>query len=144
MKTKDKLKIYVVDDEVIYLNLFEQLLLNEGYKDITTFENGDDCINNLQHNPDVIFLDYNMDNLSGYDVLKKIKRFDPNIYVVIISGQEDIKPAVNTLKHGAFDYIQKGDDVELKIPEVLSKVFKVSEAISNSRPGLLKKVFQFL
>ncbi len=144
METKNKLKIYVVDDEIMYLGVFEQYLLNGGYKDITTFDNGDDCINSLQNKPDVIFLDYNMDNLTGYDVLKKIKRYDPNIHVIMISGQEEIKAAVNTLKHGAFDYIQKGDDTEEKIIEVLEKVMKVTEALQRSKPGLLSKVFQFL
>ena len=144
METKDRLKIYVVDDEVIYLNMFEQLLRNVGYKDISTFNNGDDCINNLHHNPDVIFLDYNMDNLTGYDVLKKVKRFNPNIHVVMISGQEEIKPAINTLKHGAFDYIQKDDNVEEKVTDVLSKVLKVTEFLQRSQPSFLRKVFQFL
>ncbi len=97
METKDKLKIYIVDDEIMYLGVFEQYLLNGGFKDITTFDNGDDCINNLQNKPDVIFLDYNMDNLTGYDVLKKIKRYDPNIHVIMISGQEEIKAVPLTI-----------------------------------------------
>jgi len=142
MSDPGKMKIFVVDDEVFYLNTFEQYIRNLGYEDVSTFENGPDCLNKLQEKPDVVFIDYNMDTFSGYEVLKKIKRFDPNIYVIMISAQNDIKPAVDALKHGAFDYIQKGDSEEDKIKDVLSRVVEVKDLLERSKPGFFKSLFK--
>ena len=142
MTTEKKIKIFLVDDEVMYLNMLNQHIRNLGYDDITLFDNGPECIDSLYENPDVIFVDYRMDTLSGYEVLKKIKRFNPNIYVVIISGQDQVSAAVDTLKHGAFDYIQKGDAEEDKIRTVLERIIAFSEYINRSKPNILKKIFQ--
>jgi DNA-binding NtrC family response regulator len=143
MKPVEQFKIFVVDDDFFFQNLFRQHLENLGYKDVTLYSSGFDCLNHLYDKPDVIFLDYNMDNLSGYEVLKKIKRFNPDIYVVMVSAQEEIKPAIDALKHGAFDYIQKGNDELTKVRQVLVKIAEVKDLLERSRPTLLKKVFQF-
>ena len=144
MDQLNELKIFVVDDEILYLSIFEQYLLNLGYKNVSTFQNGSDCLNKLLENPEVVFLDYSMGNMTGYDVLKKIKRFNPNTYVVMISGQNEIKPAVDTLKHGAFDYIQKGDNVESRIKDVMHRILVIRDALERSKPSFLKTIFQFL
>lgn len=142
MDKSKQLKIFVVDDEVFYLNILEQHIRNLGYEAVTTFNNGTDCLNQITGNPDVVFLDYSMDTLTGYDVLKKIKRYDPNIYIVMISGQEDIKSAVDTLKHGAFDYIQKGDMEEEKIKYVLERILEVKDLLKQANPNFLRKFLQ--
>ncbi len=144
MRPVEQFKIFVVDDDFFYQNVFHQQLMNLGYKNVNLYNNGYECLERLNENPDVIFLDYNMDNLSGYEVLKKIKRFNPDIYVVMISAQEEIKPAIDVLKHGAFDYIQKGDDELLKIKQVLVKITEVKDLLERSRPTILKKLFHFL
>ena len=133
MKQSDQLKIFIVDDEIIYLNIFEQYLRTLGYDDITTFVDGDECINSLTERPDVIFLDYNMEPLSGYDILKKIKRFNPDTYVIMISGQNEIKPAIDTLKYGAFDYIEKGDAEIERLNQVLNRIQVINDSIDFNR-----------
>lgn len=138
------LKIFVVDDDLYYLHLFGQYLSNLGCLRVTTFENGTDCLLQLEQQPDVIFLDYQMDTLTGYEVLKKIKRHNPNIYVVMISAQDQIKPVVDALKHGAFDYLQKGDNEPQKVKEVLERILDVKDILQRSQPSILKKIFQFL
>tara|TARA_R110002050_G_scaffold141251_1_gene266250 strand:+ start:354 stop:788 length:435 start_codon:yes stop_codon:yes gene_type:complete len=137
------LRIFVVDDEPFYLNFFQQYVVNLGYEDVSIFEDGNDCLMALNQNPDVIFLDFNMDSLNGYEVLKKIKRYDPNIYVVIISGQDKIEPAIEVLKHGAFDYIQKGDYEEIKIKEVLQRILEVRDLMVRTKPGFVKSMLRF-
>ena len=140
---ENQLKIFLVDDDLFYLNILEQHLHNLGYKDVVIYTNGTDCINNLEQNPTVIFLDYKMDTLSGYEVLKKIKRYNPNIYTVMISGQEEIKPAIDSLKHGAFDYIQKGDDMGEKLGVVLSRIEEVIDLLKREKPSFLKSLFKY-
>lgn len=142
MNKLKQLKIFVVDDEIFYLNILEQHISNLGYEQVTAFSNGTDCLNQIAENPDVVFLDYNMDTLTGYDVLKKIKRYNPNIYIVMISGQENIKAAVDTLKHGAFDYIQKGEMEEQKIEQVLDRILDVKDLLKQSNPNFFRKFLQ--
>lgn len=138
------LKIFVVDDDLYYLHLFGQYLANLGCSDVTTFENGTDCLLQLEQQPEVVFLDYQMDTLTGYEVLKKIKRHNPNIYVVMISAQDQIKPVVDALKHGAFDYLQKGDNEPQKVKEALERIIEVKDILRRAQPSILKKIFQFL
>jgi DNA-binding NtrC family response regulator len=140
----NNLSIFIVDDDMFYSTLFKKKLKNLGYENVTVFNDGDSCLKNLGMKPDVILLDYNMDNLSGYEVLKKIKRYDPNMYVVMVSAQEAIKPAVDALKHGAFDYIQKGEKEQEKIADVLARIIQVQEMLERAKPTFLKKIFQFL
>ncbi len=66
----------------------------------------------MHERPEVVTLDYSMPDMDGSEVLKKIKEVDPGIQVIIISGQEDIKTAINLIKNGAFDYIVKDDDAK--------------------------------
>lgn len=139
-----KIKIFIVDDELFCLHMYKQDIENLGYENITAFENGIDCVESLNKKPDVIFLDYKLGDMSGFEVLTKIKRFDPNIYVVMISGQDQIEPAVEALKHGAFDYIQKGDTTQARMKEVLDRIHEVKALIRKSKPGFLKSVFKFL
>lgn len=144
MTTQQSYNIFLVDDDPFYLSILEKRLLNKGYQVISSFTNGVDCLNALGEKPDVIFLDHNMDTFSGYEVLKKIKRFDPNIFVVMVSGQEDIKTAVDSLKHGAFDYILKSNDDEQKINEVLEKITIVKDLQARKKPSILKSIFSFV
>lgn len=144
MNNKQQLKIFIVDDDLFYLNILERHVSTLGYQKVTTYDNGTDCLNHLDKKPDIILLDYGMDNLTGFDVLKKIKRFDPDIYVVMISGQEEIKPAVDSLKYGAFDYIQKGESDKKNIEKVLDRIFETKNILKKSDPNFIKKLFQFL
>jgi DNA-binding NtrC family response regulator len=138
------LTIFIVDDDPFYINLFAQHLNNMGYNKVQMFDNGNDCLHQIHEKPDVIFLDYNMDTLTGYDVLKKIKRYDPNLYVVMVSAQEEIKPAIDALKHGAFDYIQKGENAVGKIKDVLQRIVTIKELLKKSKPNLIKRILSFI
>ena len=125
METNNTLKIFLVDDEPYCLHLYAQYLNNLGYTHIQYFSKSADCLDQLTLEPDLVFLDYNMDDLNGIELLKKIKHFDPNIIVVFISGQAEINVAVNALKYGAFDYIIKEKIDEDKIRGCLEKVTQI-------------------
>ncbi len=101
-------KIYVVDDDELVLKSIKRKLANYGFTDITTFDNGYDCVEHLNNKPFLILLDYQMENFNGHDVPRKIKRYNPNIHEIMLSSQRDVANAVKILKHGAFDYITKG------------------------------------
>ncbi len=141
MEQNKSFKIFLVDDDPFCLGMYEQCIRNLGYSDVQCFDNGTACLNHLTSHPAVIFLDHSMDILPGLEVLKKIKRFNPDIYVVIISGQEDVQTAVNSLKYGAFDYIVKGAGEEQRIARILDKIHEVQFLLAKRSTGILKKLF---
>jgi two-component system, NtrC family, response regulator AtoC len=99
------IKVFVVEDDVVYAEVLKhQLALNPEYE-IETFSNGEELLNNLYKKPSLITLDYTLPDFSGMQLFKKIKEFDRDLPVVVISGQEDILTAVDLLKEGAYDYI---------------------------------------
>mgnify|MGYP001166003007 FL=1 len=137
-------KIFVVDDDVFTSAIFKQHLQNLGYNDITCFSSGTLCLNHLQERPDIILLDHEMGDLTGFDVLIKIKRFDPNIYVVMVSGQEDMMTAIDSLKYGAFDYIIKGDDTTYKITKVMERIGEIHRLIQQKKNNPFNKLSNLL
>jgi DNA-binding NtrC family response regulator len=137
-------KIFVVDDDIFTSAIFKQHLQNLGYDDITCFSSGTLCLNHLQERPDIILLDHEMGDLTGFDVLIKIKRFDPNIYVVMVSGQEDMMTAIDSLKYGAFDYIIKGDDTTDKITKVMERIGEIHRLILQKKNNPFNKLSNLL
>lgn len=121
MATKD-LKIFLVDDDVFCLNLYQQFLKKLGFENITCYNGGKDCLDNLSQKPSIIFLDYNMEDMNGIDVLQSIKSHDSNITVVFISGQESVEVAVDALKYGAFDYIVKSKITPDTLQTTINKI----------------------
>ena len=141
MVTSPPLKIFLVDDEHYCLNLYAQYLNNLGYSRIQYFDKSTECLDQLGLQPDIIFLDYYMDNRNGIDMLMKIKRFDVKIPVVFISGQEDIDIAVKALKCGALDYLTKENLDETRMRVCMDKVLRLKEVVlKNSERKRLKKI----
>lgn len=112
MKNQHALRIFVLEDDVWYGSMLEHYLsLNPDYE-VKRFESSTAFFNQLHERPDVVTLDYSMPDMDGSAVLKKIREVNPDVQVIIISGQEDVGTAINLLKNGAFDYIVKDDDVK--------------------------------
>ncbi|MCA6362155.1 MAG: response regulator [Bacteroidetes bacterium] len=132
-------KIFLVDDDPFYRLIYEKMLRRLGYSKITCFEDGQQAINQLTGHPEIIFLDHVMNNMDGLDVLLKIKRINPDIYVVFISSQESISVAVDALKYGAFDYIIKGQDDQGKISNVLERIMQVRIKLHEKQMGNNRK-----
>lgn len=121
MERTKNLKFFIVDDDPFCRNFYQQHLINLGFKNSLLFDNGADCLRKLDLNPDIIFLDYDMAPLNGIEILQKVKQSNPQIHLLIISSQKDIAVINEAQKHGAYDYIPKGEnDLEM-----------ISNAISN-------------
>jgi two-component system, NtrC family, response regulator AtoC len=112
MKNGQPFKIFIVEDDTWYGSMLQHYLaLNPEYE-VKRFESPTDFFAQLHENPSVVTLDYSLPDCDGSEVLKKIKDFNPEIRVIIISGQEDVATAIDLLKNGAFDYIVKDDDTK--------------------------------
>ena len=131
MQTVKLPKFFIVDDDPFCRMRYNQHLQNLGFKDNILFDNGLDCINKLNLQPDIIFLDYDMRPYNGLEVIEKINRLNPDIYLILISGQKDMQVAVNALKSGAFDYVIKGEDDLDKISSALQKMFMKTKHLTR-------------
>lgn len=117
-----KLKIFIADDDIFCLNLYEQFLRNLGYTNITCFNSGDDCMEQINEQPALVFMDYSMEGLNGIEVLKKIKAFDSHIMVYIVSGQEISLVAKEALQYGALEYVIKASLSPDKMTAIMKRV----------------------
>ena len=114
--------IFIVEDDPIFGKILEHhLSLNPDY-DVQLFSNGQDLLKNLYRNPSVITLDYSLPDLTGSDILKRIKQYNPDIQVIIVSGQEDVATAVKLLKEGAYDYLTKEENTRQRLWNVILKI----------------------
>ncbi len=114
--------VFIVEDDPFYGEMLKyHISLNPDYI-VEKFETGKEFLNSLYKNPSVVSLDYSLPDISGLEVLKKIQEFNPDIPVIIVSGQEDVSTAVTLLKHGAYDYFVKDDDTRDRIWNVLKNI----------------------
>ena len=108
----ENFKIFIVEDDPWYGELLEyHLSLNPDYT-VKRFLNGKDCIAHLTEAPDLITLDYALPDGNGVDYLKKIKQYDNEIPVIVISGQAKVNTAVELLRLGAYDYLTKDENTK--------------------------------
>ena len=119
---KEEFKIFIVEDDQWYGEVIEYHLSLNPDVSIRRFDNGEDFLKALDDQPDLVTLDYTLPNISGEDVLKRVKEFDPELPVVIISGQNDIATAIKLLKEGAYDYITKDDETKDRIWNVIRNI----------------------
>jgi len=102
-----KARILCVDDEPVILDSFRKILVLDGYC-VDTVENGKEALGLIQnHSYDFVFTDLKMPVMSGLDVTKSVKHLRPDIDVVIITGYATVETAVDCMKYGAMDYVQK-------------------------------------
>ena len=126
---ENKIKLFLVDDDSVFLKLLEIEYLNHGVFDIKTFATGELCIANLSYNPDVIILDYHLDGIdktamNGIETLDKIKSFNPEISVIMLSSQDKIDVAVKCMHHKAFDYVVKSETSFMRLQKIITAIFE--------------------
>jgi len=121
--------IFVVDDDPFHKEVMKELLVFESAKSVSFFDDSQPCLDQIDQNPDIIFLDHDMGITNGLDTLKQIKDFYPNIFIIMVSGQENIDTAAATLKYGAFDYIKKDDRLVQNVSNVLNSIYEVQELL---------------
>jgi DNA-binding NtrC family response regulator len=99
--------IHIIDDEPIIYEILQDILTSEGYAvEIST--NGEEALEkHSARDVDLILLDLLMPGMDGIEVLKRLKKIDPHVVVIIITAYASIESAISAMKTGAYDYIQK-------------------------------------
>lgn len=102
-----KARILAVDDEAVVLDSFRRILVLEGYS-IDTVQTGPEALSLVQRNDyDFVFTDLKMPDMDGVEVVKAVKHLRPDVDMVVITGYGTIETAVETMQHGASEYVQK-------------------------------------
>jgi len=127
--SNEKIKLFLVDDDAVFLKSLEIDFLERADFIIETFATGELCMANLSHDPDVIILDYFLDGIdatamNGIETLDKIKAFNQDIPVVILSSQDKIEVAVNCMHHRAFDYVVKSETAFVRLQQIITNIFR--------------------
>lgn len=125
----EKIKLFLVDDDAVFLKSLEIEFLQHADFEIETFSSGELCLESLSHNPDVIILDYHLDGINkdainGVQTLDKIKLFNPDIPVVMLSSQDKIDVAINCMHHRAFDYVVKSETAFVRLQKIITTIFR--------------------
>lgn len=129
MNDNKKVKIFLVDDDALFLKSLEIEFLENADFIVETYPTGELCIANLANNPDVVILDYQLDGIvenamNGLETLDKVKAFNPEIPVVMLSSQDKIEVAINCMHHKAFDYVVKSETAFVRLQKIITAIFK--------------------
>lgn len=114
----------VVDDEKIVRDLFLRILPKQGFE-VFAAKDGKEGLKLLQRDTiDLALVDIKMPGMSGITLLKKIKKLNPDLEVIIITGYASLDSAIKAVKHGAFDYIKKPLDELSEILRVIQRALE--------------------
>jgi len=128
MKNENKMHLFLVDDDALFLKSLEIEFHHHTDFTVETFATGELCVENLSHNPDVIILDYHLNDIdknamNGIETLDKIKALKPDIPVVMLSSQDKIDVAISCMHHRAFDYVVKSETAFLRLQKNITAFF---------------------
>ncbi len=124
---KEKIKVFLVDDDALFLKSLEIEFKEHADFDIETYPTGELCMENIAHSPDVIVLDYHLDGIvkdamNGTETLDMIKTYNPDIPVVMLSSQDKIDVAIDCMHHRAIDYVVKSETAFLRLRKIITDV----------------------
>ncbi|MEI7491295.1 MAG: response regulator [Bacteroidota bacterium] len=120
-------KIFIVDDDTMLTEALKDYLTRKTLNDIRIFNTGEECLNHLSENPDVIILDYYLNSVqkeaaNGMEILQVIKKHYPGMHVLMLSSQERYAIALQTIQSGAEQYVVKDETAFEKIASLIREL----------------------
>lgn len=128
MNTTSKIKLFLVDDDSVYLKSLEIDFSQHSNFVIRTFSTGEICMEHLAEEPDIIILDYHLDGINkhamnGLQTLDKIKVANKDIPVIMLSSQDKIEVAIKCMHHLASDYVVKSETAFFHLQKIITTIF---------------------
>lgn len=119
--------IFVVDDDPMLAEMLKDHLEKNPMNTVRKFSTGEDCINHLGENPDVIVLDYQLNSVvpeaaNGLEILEHIKGYNKDTCVIMLSSQDQYGKAAQTIIKGALEYVVKGTEAFQHIDDILHEM----------------------
>jgi two-component system response regulator AtoC len=122
------IKLFLIEDEFVFARVIQSSLAQQiPDLNIIHYSTAQECLDNLGQHPDIISVDYNLPDMNGLELMKKIKNLDESIPIIVMSGQEELEIVVAAYKSGAHDYIIKKDnsivDLTNSVKNILSTLY---------------------
>ncbi|MEZ4829500.1 MAG: sigma-54 dependent transcriptional regulator [Bacteroidia bacterium] len=115
-------KVFVIEDDEIFGRVLQRTLEKEDNYDVRVFKSGQEFFDNIHLQPDIVSIDYNLPDMNGMDILKKIRQYNEDISTIILSGQEKVEVVVDAYKNGANNYIIKNDNALVELSNVVKNL----------------------
>lgn len=109
------IKVFIVEDDAFFGKAIQFTLEKEQDYDVTLFTNGADLVKGLPGNPDIVVIDYNLPDMTGLEILQRVKTYNEDIIPIILSGQNEVEVVVKAYKIGAKDYILKNANSHIEL-----------------------------
>jgi len=105
-------KVLLIDDEVEFLEALSERMEIRGME-VTTAENADSAVSAINSGDfDAIVLDLQMPDMNGIDMLKVIRKTNPDMQVILLTGQATLEAGIQAMKLGAMDFMEKPADID--------------------------------
>src|ERR1041385_2159512 len=145
MKTQT-LNLFIVDDNAVMLFGLSSYLQNRFGTNlsISTFTTGHGALEKVDADTNIVILDYFLPGENGNDVLKSIKKINPDTEVIMLSSNEDMGIAIDAFHNGAKDYVLKGEKSWKKITSILYQIISYPVRIMVKEFGINKYIAMFL
>lgn len=132
-------KIFVVEDDEWYREFIGYTLSLNPEHEVKTFSKGSELLQAMKERPDVVTLDFRLPDTDGATLMKKIKEYNPETEVIIISEQDKIATAVDLLKAGAYDYLVKTKEIRSLLINTVAHI-EQNRSLQNRISDLEKEV----
>jgi len=128
----------MVDDEKRFRDTTQKILSKKGFETILA-ESGEDALEKMAQNPDVVILDIKMPGMDGHETLAQIKKIHPDLPVIMLTGHGDKPSARQALVEGAFDYLTKPCDINL-LAEKIKEACRRKNSSAASEEAIVSDV----
>jgi DNA-binding NtrC family response regulator len=124
-----KKKIVLVDDDTVFLKMLEANLMEHDTFEIETYPTGEQFLETISNSIDLVILDFHLNGINhkamnGLETLAKIKAFNAEIPVIMLSSQDKIEVAIDCMHNGAIDYIVKSETAFFRVNQSINKLFE--------------------
>ena len=127
--------IFFVEDSIVYKDLIVGYLQSKKINNIRVCKDAAECIKHLDLKPDIIILDSTIGELSGLELMQKVKKEYPAIDFIFLSAQNKIPVAIKVMKLGAADYIIKNEQAPFRLVKSIEQLLKITKK-EKIRKGL--------
>lgn len=139
--------IFLVDDEPIQNEMLKDHISSRFDYQLKIYDDGESAIRDMNLKPAIVVLDFHLNShlpnaQNGVEVLKKIKAINPHTEVIMLSGQDKIDVAIDSMKHGAYDYVIKGETAFSRIENILNNIIELHSLKSANQT--YRKIITFL
>lgn len=131
--SSEKFVIFIVEDDAAFNKLISTYIKSKSTYEVYSYLSGEDCLEKIHKKPDLILMDYDLPFRDGIEVMGVIKKKYPEIIFIFLSGQTNVKVAVEALKEGAFDYIVKDNHAKENAVNKIEQALRLKHMEKDQR-----------